>query len=133
MKPYRAACVFILRPQDRFVLAISRGSDTTDWGLPGGGVEDHETFEQGAARELFEETGVSLAPQTRLRKLFEGPSRRAYTQVFEPQGTLFWPEKLQSNPFEGYVAFVPLSFLISETSSFKKYNLEFFKKIGMIK
>ncbi len=35
--------------------------DPEKWGFPGGGVEDGETFEAAAYRELAEETGVRLA------------------------------------------------------------------------
>jgi 8-oxo-dGTP diphosphatase len=34
--------------------------DPEKWGFPGGGVEDGETFEAAAYRELAEETGVRL-------------------------------------------------------------------------
>ncbi len=32
----------------------------TRWITPGGGVEDHETHQEGAIRELFEETGLRV-------------------------------------------------------------------------
>jgi 8-oxo-dGTP diphosphatase len=36
--------------------------DPECWGFPGGGVEDGESYEQAAYRELEEETGVRLDP-----------------------------------------------------------------------
>lgn len=38
--------------------------DPDRWGYPGGGVEQDETYEQTAYRELEEETGVRLEPGT---------------------------------------------------------------------
>lgn len=43
----------------RVLMLLPRGSD--DWGLPGGGVEDGETFAEAAVREVREETGVDCA------------------------------------------------------------------------
>jgi 8-oxo-dGTP diphosphatase len=40
--------------------------DPEKWGFPGGGVEDGETFEVAAYRELAEETGVRLDGQLQL-------------------------------------------------------------------
>ena len=42
------------------ILAVSRKNDLNDFGLPGGKLEPHETFEQGAIREVKEETGLDV-------------------------------------------------------------------------
>lgn len=46
--------------------------DPERWGLPGGHVDDGESFESAAHRELAEETGIDL-----------GPSGLAFWQEFE--------------------------------------------------
>lgn len=51
-------------------LLLFRGGDPaapelgTWWFTPGGGLDDGETHAQGAARELLEETGLDLAPES---------------------------------------------------------------------
>jgi 8-oxo-dGTP pyrophosphatase MutT (NUDIX family) len=42
--------------RDRVLMILGRGGD--QWGIPGGGREGEETFEEGALREVREETGV---------------------------------------------------------------------------
>jgi 8-oxo-dGTP diphosphatase len=42
--------------QERVLMILGRGG--TAWGIPGGGREDGETFEEGALREVREETNV---------------------------------------------------------------------------
>lgn len=41
------------------------------WGVPAGKLEGNETPEQGACRELFEETGIKIDPLTQLHSLGE--------------------------------------------------------------
>jgi len=42
--------------RDRVLMILGRGGDR--WGIPGGGREGEETVEEGALREVTEETGV---------------------------------------------------------------------------
>ena len=42
------------------ILAVSRKNDPNDFGLPGGKVDEGESFEECAIREIEEETGLSV-------------------------------------------------------------------------
>jgi len=62
----RAARVVLVDRADRTLLL--RGSDPARpglrwWFTPGGGLDPGETPAEGAARELFEETGLRVAPE----------------------------------------------------------------------
>ena len=78
----RSAAVVALCPRGK-VLVLRRGP--TDpwapgkWCLPGGGAEPHETLEQAARREAFEEAGLLMG---RLRPLARVPTPHGSVQVF---------------------------------------------------
>lgn len=78
----RSAAVVALCPRGK-VLVLRRGP--TDpwapgkWCLPGGGAEPHETLEQAARREAFEEAGLLMG---RLRPLAWIPTLHGFVQVF---------------------------------------------------
>ena len=55
-----AAYAVIVDELGRVLLALWNEGATPLWTLPGGGVELHETPEQGAVRELREETGYDV-------------------------------------------------------------------------
>ncbi len=54
-KIQQAAGCFV-RVNDEFLVLLRRKDGT--WGIPGGKVEEGETYEKAAWRELFEETGI---------------------------------------------------------------------------
>jgi 8-oxo-dGTP diphosphatase len=54
------AYAVIVDEQDRVLLALWNEPDEPLWTLPGGGVELYETAEDGAVREVREETGYDV-------------------------------------------------------------------------
>lgn len=48
-----------IEERERVLMILSRG--TNRWGLPGGGRECGETYEEAAAREVSEETGIECS------------------------------------------------------------------------
>ncbi|MFD1587123.1 NUDIX hydrolase [Halorientalis brevis] len=48
-----------IEERERVLMILSRG--TSRWGLPGGGRECGETYEEAAAREVNEETGIECS------------------------------------------------------------------------
>jgi 8-oxo-dGTP diphosphatase len=77
MRGRPSARLLILDPSGRILLfrfvftnGVLAGQDY--WATPGGGVEEGETFEQAAIRELREETGIRLediGPEVARREL----------------------------------------------------------------
>jgi len=66
---HRFASATLVDPRGRLLMQERDEHPLIDpecWGFPGGGVEDGESFEQAAYRELAEETGVQLTDELEL-------------------------------------------------------------------
>ncbi|MEQ2526953.1 NUDIX hydrolase [Bacillaceae bacterium CLA-AA-H227] len=50
------SAIIVLNKEQEILLQLR--SDTLDWGIPGGGMELGDSFEETAKRELYEETGL---------------------------------------------------------------------------
>jgi 8-oxo-dGTP pyrophosphatase MutT (NUDIX family) len=62
MRRRDSARLLILNSDGHLLLFhFDHGKGQTFWATPGGGLDEGETFEQAAIRELFEETGIEVA------------------------------------------------------------------------
>jgi 8-oxo-dGTP pyrophosphatase MutT (NUDIX family) len=121
-----SATVLLTDTQGR-LLAVSRGADTSDWGMPGGWLEPGEDPAQGAARELWEETGILVAPE-HLEPIY----RQAGCTTFTPRGPIYVPPTLYSEPFEGYVAWVEPSAIACASCTFGRTNGKMLRDLGLL-
>merc|ERR1712139_342905 len=55
-----AVCVLVFDRQNNNFLSVSLKNDFNDFNLPGGKLENHETFEEAAIRETKEESGIDI-------------------------------------------------------------------------
>lgn len=123
------------RPNDGRILSVSRGHDTSDWGLPGGEAEPgrDKTITDTAIRELREETGVTPDAHTVFVPLYNGMSLHHFTTTFGIGGIIFLPrDGFCSVPFEGYVDWLEPEQLTRPSCTFRVIQKELFTTLGIM-
>jgi len=128
----QAVCVLIENPLTGKVLCVSRRDNLKDWGLPGGKVEEGELNRVAAARELYEETGLDLHPDS-LMKVFEDVCYGAVTYntttyLVNPSNQLLNYKFVSSS--EGTVSWREWDDLLSNESSFSDYNWRLLREMN---
>lgn len=112
--------------EDGKVLAVSRRDDPTMLGLPGGSVDPGETPMEAAARELYEETGLTA---TNLNPIFASGDSDGYTTITfvgHVTGNIKTDES-------GVIRWVHPKVLVDPVSSpFTDYNTKLFVHLGVV-
>ena len=116
----QAVCIVII--QNNKVLSVARRDNHSDFGLPGGKLEDGESFEQAACRELFEETKLTVLPND-LSFIFEDTCGEYLVKTFLAKE---WSGNLEQGD-TGPVQWVRTTNLIN--GSFGKYNKALFESM----
>lgn len=118
------AATCLIMSDDGKVLAVSRKHDPSDFGLPGGKVDEAEEPIDAAARELKEETGLIAIKLTPVFVRHDADGYTTTTFACEVEGTIETPES-------GIVRWVEPEILFQ--GSFGEYNKKLFKKLGLMK
>jgi len=86
--------------RDRVLMILGRGGDR--WGIPGGGREGEETFEEAAHREVTEETGIDCRITDLFGVRYERRSADGFEEVLHTLRVVF-----EGRYEDGHIAIQP--------------------------
>lgn len=116
----KAVTAFITNDKGR-VLAVHRRGDASDWGLPGGKVDEGETLEQAVIREVKEETGLDLFD---VKAVYTRPCHGEVDFVGKFSGEILNPAESAKRDEPGVAWVKPRVLLFG---SFSSYNLALYE------
>lgn len=115
----QSVCV-VIRKGNKY-LGVTRKTDTTKWGLPGGKVDPGETPLEAVIRETYEETGLELVNPEQIDERVYG-GYRVFLFVSDYSGEIETSEA-------GLVEWIDKQLLFN--GPFGDYNEEVFKDYGL--
>lgn len=126
----RTAAVMMVMDDQKKILSVSRRTDTTRFGLPGGKSEPGEDPMQTAIRETYEETGIAVQSCFYLTSRVEyGPDQQDfYTHCYYAVAWSGTPESKE----EGRVAWLTEAELTGTKGAFAEYNRHALEKLRAI-
>lgn len=126
-----AVALAIIEVEEEKIVTVSRKTDDTNFGLPGGKIENGETPYEAMVREVKEETGLVVKNAFLLDKRdYDGHETYCFyvTELEESvdkcQAFINFNE---NNPNEGKVSIRNCFVTYDDSSSYKDYNLEIFE------
>jgi 8-oxo-dGTP pyrophosphatase MutT (NUDIX family) len=108
------------------ILGTARRTDQTKFGLIGGKLDAGETFIQGAVREAFEETGLTINAENLhpVFKAYDGPVLFLTFILKDGIEADLKPQKQEGDVDVAWVSAYQIA-----TGAFPKYNLQLFKSL----
>lgn len=81
------AAIGIVFDEPKTCILLTKRSDVPVWVLPGGGIEEGETPEEAALREVWEETGIHVTISRKCGEYYPANRLTRHTHVFECQAS----------------------------------------------
>jgi 8-oxo-dGTP diphosphatase len=128
-KPYIISVYATIRNEKGEFLLLKRSEDSTTnpgkWDLPGGKLEHEEILEEAVAREVWEETEISIVPgEIAGYATFELPEKRVIAIVYDG-GYIVSDVKLSHEHTE--YSWIPLEEIL-EMHALPNYFRDFFRR-----